>query len=198
MCPLKRFRWRALLMLAVVQQLSGCSVISPVPLWELAKGAGSAVNAAVGVAPGDAVNVVYHPHAPVREVCIEYNPDCQVPDLIPALQAQLNIRGVSSRVYESSTNVGFCSHWIRYSAFVAWEASAPGKPYVNYVSKITLTMFSVGGQVLSSGAYASDQGYFGGGKWASVQSKLSPVVQVLINGPEKASTPTLSLKDNTP
>ena len=192
--------WTWVMLTPACWGLSACSVISPMPLWELTKGAGSAVNAAIGLGPGAAVNTIYHEHPGARQVCIEFNPDCQVPDLIPALQAELMARQVGSRVYESSANVNVCPYWVRYSAFTTWDAasSGGGNAYTPYINRITLTMFSADGKVVSSGAYVAERSLFGAGKWASVQSKLSPVVEALVARPDKVSAQAWALKDFLP
>jgi hypothetical protein len=185
----------AMLLLPV---LSGCSVFTPLPAWELTKGAAAAVNAAIGLGPGSAVNTIYHDHAPARQVCIEYNPDCQVPDMIPALLGEFRSRQISARIYESSANIQACPYWVRYSAYTAWDEKMFGKGYAAYVSSITLTMFDANGRVLSGGAYVSDRSVFGAGKWASVQTKLAPVVDALVAGQDKGAAEAVAAKEYRP
>jgi hypothetical protein len=188
--------WIAVMPLLPV--LSGCSVLTPLPVWELTKGAAAAVNTAIGLGPGSAVNTIYHDHAPARQVCIEYNPDCQVPDMIPALLGEFRGRQISARIYESSANIQACPYWVRYSAYTAWDEKMFGKGYAAYVSSITLTMFDANGRVLSGGAYVSDRSVFGAGKWASVQTKLAPVVDALVAGQDKVAAEAVAAKEYRP
>jgi len=163
---------------------TACSVISPHPLWELAKASGATVSAAVSTAaPGRAINTVYHLHPPVRSVCIEFNPDTQVPDILPALQIELKSQRVESRVYESRSATGLCKYWLRYSAYTALGIPPLGGDYQPYIQNATLTLWNGSEQILASSQY-DPGGPFGVGKWASTRAKLAPVVQALIQGEE--------------
>ncbi len=178
--------------------LSGCSVFSPLPLWELTKGAGVVVTAAISDGQGTAVNTIYHDHVSVGQVCIEFNPDCQVPDLIPAMQAQLKSLQIESRVYEAQTPVQACGYWVRYSAFTDYGVPLLGGAYMPYVSRISLTLISAQGQVLSSSAYLAERGEFGASKWASLPSKLKPVITALITGQDSAARQVAATKEPIP
>lgn len=170
--------------------LSACSVVSPHPLWELAKASGATVGAAVGsAAPSKAINTVYHLHPPVRSVCIEFNPETQVPDLVPALQIELKTRLVDSRVYETRSATGLCKYWLRYSAYTELDIPPLGSDYKPYMKSATLTLWNGSDQILASSQY-DPGGPFGAGKWASTRAKIAPVVRALITGDEeKGNTP---------
>jgi hypothetical protein len=163
---------------------TGCAVVSPNPLWELAKASGATVSAAVSAkAPGRAINTVYHLHGPVHSVCIEFNPDTQVPDIVPAIQIELKARQVESRVYESRSATGLCKYWLRYTAYTALDIPPLGGDYQPYIQQATLTLWNGSEQILASSHY-DPGGPFGVGKWASTRAKLAPVVQALITGEE--------------
>ena len=167
---------------------TGCSIFSPVPLWELAKGAGEAASLAMPYAPSSASNTVYHLHPTFSEVCIEYNPDTPVPDVIPALQIELRRHRVQSRIYEPAPIPNglsdICPVWLKYDAYVEWATPPLGSGYRTYMRAAVLTLRSSSGQVLSSSQYQLGDG-FQSGKWASTQSKLAPVVTALLTGFEK-------------
>ena len=93
--------WVSGLSLAACLLQSGCSVVTPEPLWELTKAVGGIAAISVGQSPPQASNTTYNLRTPVTDLCIEFNPRTQVPDFLPALQAELQARGVSSRVYDS-------------------------------------------------------------------------------------------------
>jgi hypothetical protein len=177
--------------------LSGCSIISPAPLWELAKATGSLASMAVATAPGESSNTVYHAHEPLKELCIEFNPQAQVADIVPALQIALRQHQIESRVYEGIAATEKCNVWLRYSAFIDWGQYPLSDRYKPYVSKAALTLQTARGRVLSSSHYELDP-VLGTSKWASTQDKLTPVVSALITGIENkpASTPT-SQKEKT-
>jgi hypothetical protein len=165
---------------------TGCSIFSPVPLWELAKGAGVMVSAAIPYGTSEASNTVYHLHPPVRNLCIEFNPDAAVADVVPAIQIELRKHQIESRVYEAgpmtaASLVDECKVWLKYSAYIAWDYPPMSGNYRAYVNTAALTLLTSRGTVLSSSNYELGTG-FGLGKWASTQSKLAPVVTALVTG----------------
>jgi hypothetical protein len=161
--------------------LTGCSIFSPIPLWELSKAAGNGAATAIQNSPGKAVDTVYHLHAPFKSVCIEFNPDAQTADVIPALQRALTGLAIESRVYEAAGGFGSCPVWLRYSTLMEWDKAPMSDRYQSYVSEAALMLQSEQGKVLSSSRYQVDPG-FGSSKWASTFDKLSPVVTALVTG----------------
>lgn len=161
--------------------LSGCSVISPIPLWELTKAAGSGAALGMQSAAGEAVDTVYYLHAPFKSVCIEFNPGAQVADVLPALQRALKLNAIDSRVYEATGPLAACPVWLRYTTLVEWEKAPMNDRYQSYVSDASLTLQSAQGRVLSSSRYRVDP-VFASSKWASTFDKLAPVVTALITG----------------
>jgi hypothetical protein len=165
---------------------AGCSIISPVPLWELAKSAGAVASAAIPYGSSEASNTVYHLHPAVQNLCIEFNPESAVPDVVPALQLELRKHQIESRVYDTSPLTAGalleqCRVWLKYRAYIAWDIPPMGDNYKSYVNTASLTLQTSTGVVLSSSNYELGTG-FGVGKWASTQSKLAPVVTALITG----------------
>lgn len=163
--------------------LSGCSIVSPAPLWELAKATGSLASMAMATGPGEPSNTVYHAHEPLTALCIEFNPQAQVADIVPALQTALRRHQIESRVYEGVVATEKCPVWLKYSAFIDWGQHPLSDRYKPYVSKAALTLQTARGLVLSSSHYEVDPA-FGSSKWASTQDKLAPVVSALITGIE--------------
>ncbi len=161
--------------------LCACSIVSPLPLWELAKATGGMATMSLQSEPGEAVNTVYHPHAPLRTLCIEFNPHTASADVIPALQTALRTHRIESRVYDEQTPVPACSVWLRYSAQMAWDKRPLSDSYQAYMSAASLTLHSARGQVLSSSHYLVDPD-LGRSKWASTHDKLAPVVAALLTG----------------
>ena len=151
------------------------------PLWELAKATGVVASSAVAFAPSKASNTVYHLHPAVESVCIEFNPQTQVADVVPALQIELKRHRIESRVYESGTPLDRCPVWLMYSAFVEWDTPPMGEGFKAYMSNARLTLRTTEGAVLSSSNYELDSTFFRG-RWASTRSKLEPVVTALVTG----------------
>ncbi|OYT87728.1 MAG: cell division protein FtsI [Burkholderiales bacterium PBB6] len=169
-----------LLPLGSLAGLGGCSVFSPVPLWELAKAGGSLASSALSAAqPSTAVNTVRHPHALPRQVCIEFNRDSQSADLVPALQAELFSRGVPSRVYDAGSVVPDCTHWLRYQARIDWGVPPLGNSYRPFLESATLALSDPQGRLLATSSFQLE-GLFSMGRWADSRAKLQPAVQALL------------------
>lgn len=164
--------------------LPGCSVFSPVPLWELTKATGALAANALSVAPSTASQTVFHGPMPGQRLCIEYNRDNQAADLVPALQAELAERGIRSRVYEAGTAAAQCEVWLRYQAAIDWAVPPLANGYRPYLDSATLVLLGPDGRLLASSRYVLD-GAFGLGRWADTRSKLAPVVTALLTGVER-------------
>ena len=160
---------------------TGCSILSPVPTWELLKGAGTLSSTAIQSQPGEPTNTVTHPHASFTALCIEFNPQTQVADIVPALQSALQLQGIESRVYDGQMSGDRCPVWLRYTAYVQWDTQAFSDVYAPYVSNASLTLQSSSGQILASSNYVLDSA-IGRSKWASTRDKLAPVLGALIYG----------------
>nr|WP_295085808.1 cell division protein FtsI [uncultured Roseateles sp.] len=171
--------------LAVISALqTGCSIFSPIPLWELTKAAGVAAGQVVPYGTTKASNTVYHGRAEFRSLCIEFNPNVGVPDVVPALQRELQKHHIESRLYMQGTLLDECVVWLRYTALIAWDVPPIGSAYQPYITTAALTLQSSKGAVLSSSNYQQET-TLGMGKWASTQQKLAPVVAALLSGLEE-------------
>jgi hypothetical protein len=192
MSPRRQTTTLALLSLS----LSGCSLLSPLPLWELTKATGDLASQAMLTEPGRASDTVYHPHQRISELCIEYNPQTQTGDVLPALQLALRTHQIESRVYDVPPNAGLCQVWLRYSTQTAWDKPPLSDRYQAYVSAAALTLQSDRGQVLSSSHYSLESGWHSS-KWASTQDKLAAVVSALVTGVAPVKQPANSPKERS-
>ena len=164
--------------------LQGCSVVSPVPILELAKATGAVAVSAISTGPSHSRNTVYHEHPSLDKVCVEYNPLTPDPDIAPALQAELRNHEIDSRIYEEGGAPPSCRFRVTYTADIEWGTPPFGDSYKPYMRDATLTLRDENGTVLSSSAYSLD-GTFQMGKWATSRSKLAPVVTALVTGFDK-------------
>jgi len=105
-----------------------------------------------------------------------------LPDLVPALQAELRGIGVASRVYEAGAGADDCEVWLRYAATVDWETPPFGEVARPYLSAASMSLQRSGGALLASSGYSVDDAGFGASKWATTRTKLAPVVRALIQG----------------
>ena len=170
------------LILTVLAPLAGCSVLSPIPAWELVKGAGTATSTALATsAPAKASNTVHHGDAPVREVCIEFNRNAPLEDFVPALQAELKGQGVESRVYEAGTGLQESGVWLRYASTIEGGVPPMASNYRAHLSAASLSLHRADGTLLSSSSYVADEN-FGLARWAGTRNKIAPVVKALVTG----------------
>lgn len=156
--------------------LSACASLPPMLGWELVK---TGSTAALSYQPPRPTNTIHHGDAPVKDVCVEYNRDMPLDELVPALQAELKTQGVDSRVYDVGSGPRACDYWLRYVGSIEWGVPPLGRDHRAYLSTAALSLHRADGRLLSSSAYAGDSGL---GRWASTRKKIAPVVKALITG----------------
>lgn len=169
-------RLKSTTLLAATLLLGGCSTLAPMATWELLKLGGNAALAQQSPRP---VNTIHHGDAPVKDVCVEYNRNMPLDELVPALLAELKAQGVDSRVYDVGAGPRDCAHWLRYAGSIEWAVPPLGQEHRAYLSTAALSLHRADGRLLSSSAYAGDAGF---GRWASTRKKIAPVVKALITG----------------
>lgn len=182
---------RSLLAGSLALCLGGCSaLVAPLPLWDVAVLGGAATTARLSLvtAPGTASDTVVHMRQLPTSVCIEYNPQVQVSDIVPALQMALREHRVESRVYESPDGLVQCPVWLRYTAQLDWDLPPFSDDYKAYISTASLTLRSTSGTLLSSSHYRIDSPV-GRSKWASTRDKLTPIVSALLGATATGATP---------
>lgn len=165
---------------ASASMLAGCSIVTPVPTWELAKTLGAASTAALQVGPTSASGTVVHPHPAATRWCIELNRETQVSDIVPALQQELQAQGIESRVYEPGRVPAECPAQLSYAAWLRWEQPMWSSEFQPYVYAAALTLRDSAGAVLGSTRYELDG--VGLGKWSSTRKKMAPLVRALLTG----------------
>jgi len=156
--------------------LTGCTALGPMATWEALKWGGSTVMAHQDAKP---VNTVHHGDAPIKDVCVEYNREMPLDELVPALQAELKSQGVQSRVYDAGAGPRACTYWLRYVGSVEWGTPPLSQEQRPYLSAAALSLHNADGRLLSSSAYVSETS---GARWASTRKKIAPVVKALITG----------------
>ncbi|MDR7334784.1 cell division protein FtsI [Roseateles asaccharophilus] len=168
------FKSAALLLTAGA--VSGCSSLAPMVGWELVRRGSTTMLEYQRIRP---TNTVHFGDASVKAVCIEYNRDMPLDELVPALQAELKTQGVVSRVYDAGTAQRDCDHWLRYAGSIGWGVPPFGEQHHAYLSTATLSLHRADGRLLSSSAYGGDSAL---SRWASTRKKIAPVVKALITG----------------
>lgn len=174
-----------LLAMTLALLLNGCAVVSPVPAWELVKAAGAGTHTLLAMqSPGGAIRTVHHGDAPVRQLCIEYNRQAPLDDLVPAMQAELRALQVESRVYEPGSGLQQCVVWLRYVATLEWAVPPWATGYRANLSMATVSLHRADGTLMASSGWQADDA-FGIGRWASTRHKIAPVMKALITGFER-------------
>ena len=175
MNPLARFQ----VLLLAAGGLAGCSVLSPLPVWELTKGAGQAASHFLG--SPRAVDTVAQGAVMPRSLCILHNPLVQSPQVLPALQGEFWRRGVGSRVFEAMRPEAPCDTWLQYVATIELAVPPFEDEHRPVLTAATLTLLTPQGQTLAASSYQTS-GVFISGRWHSTRAKLAPVVAALLAG----------------
>lgn len=166
----------SLALLTALLGLGGCSLVTPMAAVELIKFGGTT---ALAYQPPGPVHTMHHGDAPVKDVCVEYNRDLPLDELVPALQAELKSQGVDSRVYDVGSGLRNCSYWLRYAGSMEWGVPPLGQDQRAYLSSAALSLRRADGRLMSTSSYAAESGQ---GRWASTRAKIAPVVKALITG----------------
>ncbi len=160
--------------------LGACSVFTPLPLLELVKATGIAASTVITVGPSKASDTVYHLPPSFNKVCIELNPQSQSAEILPALQSELRLHQIESRIYEPG-GIRNCTVRLNYEAYIEWDIPPFTNEYKTYLTSATLILRNETGKVLSRSSYTLDPVY-GMGKWSPIRSKIAPVVTAVVTG----------------
>lgn len=113
---------------------------------------------------------------PIKQVCIEHNPQVAQADFVPALQLRLKELGVDASLYDASTVPLSCETVLRYTASREWAAHFTGSAQ-SYLNQADLQLFR-GNAVIANAQYQA--GRMAYDKWTSTEAKLSAVVDELM------------------
>ncbi len=109
----------------------------------------------------------------LSHVCIEDNPKVIVTDFIPVVEDTFQSHGISTEVYYRNSIPADCSITMTYTALRRWDLSP-------YLSHAELRLYKKKKKI----GYAEYHLTGGGGldlsKWASVKSKMTPVIEDLL------------------
>ncbi len=168
---------KILLFILPMALASGCSVFEPSPAVATVQLVTVAVTGAASMAPISATDPIVHQHPAIKNVCIEFNRDVPIADLVPAIQTSLSQHGIESRVYDPGMAPNDCRVILYYSAYLQWDKRSFSSDYVSYLSFAALTL-RANGEVMASASYEMNQMALD--KWQSTRSKIAPVVEAII------------------
>lgn len=112
--------------------------------------------------------------AEILHVCIQENPKVMVKDFVPVLEAGFERYGISTeRIARSIPR--HCEYVLTYSARRSWDM-AP------YLSQADLQLKRSGRQIAWAEYHLRGKGGLALNKWAGTESKMTPVIDVLLTG----------------
>ncbi len=180
---------RLILLPLICLALSACSIVTPSPLFELIKATGMAASTAIAQGPSDASYLVHHGASAPATLCIEYNPDTQVADLLPAIQNELKTHQIESRIYEISGVLDQCPIWLKYSAYMEWDTPPFSSTYQPFMSRAMFTLQRSNGEIIGSSGYELGA-ELQMGKWSGTRNKIARAIHALVKGEIKTAQNT--------
>lgn len=165
--------------LLVAAGLSGCSVFSPAPLWELTKATGAVVAGALSETEPSAPELAQAAtRPPPPELCIAHDGGLLAHALVPAAQVALHARGVSTRLVAAGERPAGCQDWLSLQGRTEW---APGlwsnRPSLQ-VLDLHLQWLDAQGRVQAWARADSEPAALLGTR-ASPRQQLSPLIAAL-------------------
>lgn len=107
----------------------------------------------------------------IQQVCIVNNPKVIIDDFLPVIQQRLQYHGIQSRVVTAPQ--ADCHYNLTYSAKRSWDFT----PYLSWAE----LKLQQGQTTLATAEYSlKGKGGLSLTKWASVESKMTPVIDQLL------------------
>lgn len=108
----------------------------------------------------------------IQHVCIVNNPKVIIDDFVPVIQQRLQHHNIQSRVVNQANKQG-CHYTLHYSAKRSWDFT----PYLSWAE----VKLQQGQTTLATAEYSlKGKGGLSLTKWASVESKMTPVIDQLL------------------
>jgi|ERR1700687_2639429 len=107
---------------------------------------------------------------PLKLVCIEENPRVLVDDLLSVLETEFQNRNIRTTIYKGNAP-DRCEYTMWYTALRGWDLA----PFLKHVE----LRLRRGDETIAIATY-NHSGGLGLNKWASTESKLSPVIGELL------------------
>ena len=127
--------------------------------------------AALGLSACTSINVdQLHDSTKVTKICIEENPKV-FSGFLPTVERMINDKGYQTQKFSSNKPEG-CDLIMRYTARRSWDVTT-------YLSLAEVDLFDMEGFKVASADYRH-KGGLGFNKWASVETKMTPVIDELL------------------
>lgn len=118
------------------------------------------------------VEIVDKKHALVN-VCIEDNPKVIVDDFIPVVTDLFDKHGITTQVYYGVDMPKSCEVKMTYTATRHWDITP-------FLSHAELRLYKEGKKIGYAEYHLTGGGGFDFSKWASVKTKMTPVIEELL------------------
>jgi hypothetical protein len=168
--------FRYLMLWAGVASIPGCMIMTPTPTAEAMQVISSAVTTMASLSPISSNSDFSRDYSVPASVCIEWNPQVPIEDLVPAVQTELKRLKVDSRVYDVGMAPSSCPAMLQYVARVAWGKPVLGDDYAPYITSLSLSLRRNGSVLASSSYQIDDLGY---DRWKATRKKVAPLVDRL-------------------
>ena len=128
----------------------------------------------------------------VSHVCIEENPKVIVHDFLPIVQKGFERHGITTEVYEK-TMPNYCEYNLTYTALKTWDMAM-------YMHHAELWLYRGKKNIAYAEYHLNGKGGLALNKWASVDSKMDPVINQLLSGysPEMVDAYRKAIPTNRP
>lgn len=108
----------------------------------------------------------------ISHVCIEKNPKVIVENFVTVIQDGFSDHSITTEVYEGERPKD-CMYHLTYTALRSWD-------FVPYLSHAELRLFKGHEKIGDAEFHLKGKGGFAVTKWASVETKMRPVIDQLL------------------
>jgi len=111
-------------------------------------------------------------------LCIEDNPKVKVNDFIPVIEKKFHSYGIATDIYAKNRIPEYCNVKMEYTALRSWDIGT-------YLSFAEVNLYKDGKSVGHAEYGMTGKGGLDLSKWASVKSKMTPVIEKLLSQYDK-------------
>jgi len=109
----------------------------------------------------------------VNHVCIQENSKVIVEDFLPVVRRGFERHGITTEIYQG-LNSSRCEYYLTYTALKTWDVSM-------YMHHAELSLFRGHQKIGYAEYHLNGEGGLALNKWASVESKMNPVIDKLLS-----------------
>jgi len=118
----------------------------------------------------------------LSHICIEDNPKVKVGDFLGVITDIFNEHGISTEKYQVNNKPVYCDVKMTYTATRKWDMAT-------YLNHAELRLYKKNKKIGYAEYHLTGGGGFDLSKWASVKSKMTPIIEELLGQYEKKDVP---------